>query len=1242
MDTEYTESTGRDLEDYELSPYRLTTMTGTSYETGRLIPDVPLHSVVDKKLVGKVNLVTARGLENIATPSARLLGTFPHLSKLNFPPLPHKKIDILLGADYAALCLGSQHAIAGINDPTAALTPFGWVACGQGLLEDEPAAIAKRANFVCCIDNDQDLESIEKDLMKVLGDQKEQEPDMKVFTANENYVNTLFEEDFRIDEDNHMEVPVAWIPDMKEQIENNFRRALGRSNRLVKDLTRKNLLMSYNEKLESLIQKGYMTIIQDKEPAMGQKYYFGHFPVLSNSKTTPLRIVYDGAEKSPKTGLSWNDAVFAGPNWLPNLLTVLLRFRNGADALVGDISEMFPQVRLPPKDRDMHRILWQREANGPITILQMVGYPFGSKLSPCVAQWCVLKTADLNKEKLPLAAKACWDSRYMDDIVAACEPEDTKRLYEELKELFSLAGMVIRKFITTNPDLDKIIPEADRHPSDSPPILGQTWNHSEDTLSIKEVKDLEIGTKRELLGQIASVFDPLGLVSPWNLQGKTLMQKAWLSGVGWDDRLPEDVIKEINYWRRGFAKLTDLKIPRNLKMEGRKQLHIFADASQTGMAAIAYVQTISPDRTATCQFLCSRNRVASLKTQSIPRLELSAAVLASELYLTVVDALPHLKGSVTMWSDSVTVLHWIRQTAVRYGVFVANRIGRVQECTSPNWWRHIEGEQNPADIPSRGALVEDLIDNRLYLEGPDFLTNLTLPWPVRQVVEIKEDPELKKGEIKTILCNLVQRADDIPNLEEYEDIDELIVDMALVLRNREGQDGPPTREDREDAERYLIQLAQKEAFGTDIAALRRGDRVPRNSPLIKLTPFLDEDDYLRMRSRLEHARTLANEIKFPKILPTRHPITKLLIKRAHESTHHAYGKNYTLAEVRTKFWILRGRHAVQEVTNNCTHCRRNFGLPQNQQMAPLPPFRIDKAMTAFHHVLVDYTAEFMTMQGRGRARIKRYVCLFACAQTRAIHLEMAADMSADAFIDCLTRFCNRRGRIKHLYSDRGTNFIAGDRVIRELAQQMDQDKIQAYAERCGFTWHFNPPESPWMGGSWESLIKSAKKALRAVLKDADFTDLEFMSALTGAESIVNSRPLTFQSYDPNDMTVLTPSHFLHGRLDGQVLPEAVDELDFDPRLRWRVVQDCLNRFWTRWIREILPELGPRSKWFRDGREYVVGDEVLIMDPRLPRYRWNPGRVTEVLLGRDGRVRVVDVRTDQGTLQRPVHRLIPLT
>ena len=173
------------------------------------------------------------------------------------------------------------------------------------------------------------------------------------------------------------------------------------------------------------------------------------------------------------------------------------------------------------------------------------------------------------------------------------------------------------------------------------------------------------------------------------------------------------------------------------------------------------------------------------------------------------------------------------------------------------------------------------------------------------------------------------------------------------------------------------------------------------------------------------------------------------------------------------------------------------------------------------------------------------------------------------------------------------------------------------------------------------MIKSAKRAIHAILGNADINDEELLTAMIGAEALTNSRPLTYQSANPSDDIPLTPNHFFHGQIGGQFAPTTVDETDYNPRKRWRLIQELLRHFLHRWLREWLPGLGERTKWSQQRRDIQVGEVLFVVSPDISRGNWPLGRVLEVYPGQDGRVRVAKIEVGQGTLLRPITKLCPL-
>ena len=213
--------------------------------------------------------------------------------------------------------------------------------------------------------------------------------------------------------------------------------------------------------------------------------------------------------------------------------------------------------------------------------------------------------------------------------------------------------------------------------------------------------------------------------------------------------------------------------------------------------------------------------------------------------------------------------------------------------------------------------------------------------------------------------------------------------------------------------------------------------------------------------------------------------------------------------------------------------------------------------------------------------------------------------------------------------------------LKELVSKLDQNKIQQDTTYRGVKWNFNPPGAPHFGGIHEAMIKSAKKAIYGVLGTSDVTDEELITAVAGVESLLNSRPLTYQSADPRDVVPLTPNHFLHGQLRGQFAPETVDTTDFSPRKWWRKVQEIISQVWKHWLQEYLPSLNRRPKWTEVVKDLKKDDIVLVLEPNLPRGQWPLGRITETYPGRDGHTRVAKIQCGMRTVVRPIHKLVPL-
>ena len=219
---------------------------------------------------------------------------------------------------------------------------------------------------------------------------------------------------------------------------------------------------------------------------------------------------------------------------------------------------------------------------------------------------------------------------------------------------------------------------------------------------------------------------------------------------------------------------------------------------------------------------------------------------------------------------------------------------------------------------------------------------------------------------------------------------------------------------------------------------------------------------MRCDSRLKYAEFLSHDARFPIILPLKHQVTKLIVKYCHEKGNHASGTNQTLAVLSTRFWIISGREEIQEWEKECNECRRRKAKAAKQIMAPLPQIRLQLSLRPFAQTAVDFGGPFVTIQGRRSRRQKRYLCLFTCLATRAVHFEMAFGLHTDSFLNAFYRMVNQRGLPRQI-SDNGTNFVAAERELCESVEALDQSKTAQSTANKGVMWHFNLPLAPHFG-----------------------------------------------------------------------------------------------------------------------------------------------------------------------------------
>ena len=668
---------------------------------------------------------------------------------------------------------------------------------------------------------------------------------------------------------------------------------------------------------------------------------------------------------------------------------------------------------------------------------------------------------------------------------------------------------------------------------------------------------------------------------------------------------------------------------------------------------------------------------------TVPKMELTAAtVLISVNDLITRELKDRLQiDSVTFWTDSVIVLRYILNETKRFVTFVSNRVSQIREGSNPSQWRHVKSELNPADLASRGIKASETRKLERWKNGPEFLWQTETEWPQQPaelMIVLRDDDVGIKKEKVNINATIVKESfwtEIISRYSSWNRLRRLVAFILRAVRTFKGKlrsisrtelnvSGNSAKADRShvdsatgscillsvpetnEAERTIVRVVQQESFSQELEWTSSSGKISvKGSSIFKLKPFVKEG-VLRVGGRLNRT-DLSDDAKHQIILPARHRVTEMIIKDFHVQNGHT-GIQQTLAESRQFYWIVNGISTVRRVLRKCHVCRRLTGKVGEQLAAPLSEVRVSsdehRLVFPFAAVGIDYFGPLNvhvgpnTRAARKNPKLaKRYGCIFTCLRYRAVHVEVAKDLSTDSFINAVTRFIARRGPPRIIYSDNGTNFRGAEQDVMKALKAWNKEKIQGHFLQSKIHWHFNPPAVSHQGGVWERLIRSLRRILRSMIGERLLDDETLVTFLTEVEKIMNNRPITRVSDDINDLEALTPNHILLLRDNPSVAPGEFKKID-QYAARWKHVNILANEFWSRWMKEYVPTLQERQRWFQRRPNFKEGQLVLVVDNNLPRGKWSKGIVEHVFPDSFGVVREVSVRTATGNYRRDIRKL----
>ncbi|XP_039258067.2 uncharacterized protein LOC120334628 [Styela clava] len=400
----------------------------------------------------------------------------------------------------------------------------------------------------------------------------------------------------------------------------------------------------------------------------------------------------------------------------------------------------------------------------------MTVHLFGASSSPSCAAFCLLQTAkDFGAEYDPKILEIVKRDFYVDDCLSSCKNDnDAVSTVLQLRSLLSKGGFKLTKWMSNSKVVLNSLPESERckqlrsrvlDDGVSNRILGVYWSALSDEFGCKiDIPDREF-TRRGILSALSSLFDPLGFWAPVTLTAKLLLQDQCRKKIGWDDPACERDANSWANWLNQIHLLENLKICRCLEpldfgRVSRSDVHIFADASNNGYSAVAYLRLIDEDSRVHCAFLMGESRLAPIKPVSVPRLELIAAVLAVRLGAIIRKELDLSLRQCVFWADSTAILQSIRNSSKRFTTFVANRLTTIEQNCDISNWRYVPTKLNPADDGSRGVSVDRFLNRDRWLRGPDFLWLDERDWPIDPVSMPNPPLEFQPSEHIPVQINL--------------------------------------------------------------------------------------------------------------------------------------------------------------------------------------------------------------------------------------------------------------------------------------------------------------------------------------------------------------------------------------------------------------------------------------------------------------------------------------------------------
>lgn len=875
--------------------------------------------------------------------------------------------------------------------------------------------------------------------------------------GDQSVVYTEFKEQLRRSPEGWYETGLPWKGD-RPSLPNNRAGSLRRLDNLLRKLEKTEMKARYHEVIQNQLQAGIVERVSG--PPVGPEFYIPHKAVVKEgAESTKLRVVYDASARAFDQAPSLNDCLNAGPPLQNQLWQVLVRARFHPVAITGDIKQAFLQVRIREEERDALRFHWITDLKSKsVETLRFTRALFGLAPSPFLLGGVVQQHLESCRSEEPETVGEIERSLYVDDLISGGPTiEAAKQMKTKATEIFAKASFELHKWHSNAPELEPAISASGEQTetfakvqlgapqSGKAAVLGLAWNKRQDTITVKFPMKRAEATKRGILGKVASVYDPLGLVSPMTLGGKLLYRNACQLKIAWDKQLPGDLMKSWSKWESQLPE--GITAPRTIAKHREPitniNLHCFGDASGRGVSAALYAVLFQPSGTSV-GLVTAKARLAK-QGLSIPRLELVSGHMAVNLVVNVRDALVGFPVvELHCWLDSTVALHWIRGVG-DYKQFVSNRVQKIRQHPEIKW-HHVGTRENPADLGSRSGSVEM---SKLWWEGPRWLTDRE-KWPADIVTSPTAEVQAESKVVRELFAGAMVTEDEFDILLDKSSLWRTLRVGAWV--SRFGRNAGLAKDQRTKGPLTTAEIDVQKVFWENRAQESGKETDQFMEDRLQLNLQVNTEGLLECRGRIQG--------EFPIYIPDSHPYAAKLVEDAHLRTLHG-GVSLTMTKVRQRHWIPRLRRLAKKIRKSCHGCRRfQVKALDSPPAGNLPRDRTD-GRGAFKVVGVDFAGPFKYRKTQ-KVEGKAYLILYACSLTRALYLELLPNMETPEFLRSLQRFIARRGRPEKIYSDNGGTFVGAANWLKLV---MADERFNDFLARHSIKWQFNLSRAPWWEGS---------------------------------------------------------------------------------------------------------------------------------------------------------------------------------